>query len=139
MKRRVLFVCSRNSVRSPMAEQLLRAQLDAGSSIASAGLVADELDGFAVAALAELGLAPPPHPPQALRELDVGTFDTVIALSEDAEAVLRADGRADVERWRVPDPTGSEGNREQRMDGYRAVRDLLAAQIRQRFGHGGTS
>ncbi|MDB5366468.1 MAG: low molecular weight phosphatase family protein [Rhodospirillales bacterium] len=129
---RVLFVCSRNSVRSPMAEQLLRA---AGAvEVASAGLIGDEMDGFAVAALAELGLPGPPHPPRALDELKLGDFDIVIALSDDAEVVARSARGDSVERWQVPDPSGTEGNREQRMDAYRAVRDLLARKIRRRFG-----
>lgn len=129
--KRVLFVCSRNSVRSPMAEQLLRASGQADA--ASAGLVGDELDAFAVAALSEIGLEGPPHPPRALDELDLAAFDTVIALSDDAEAAVRKARGDAVERWQVPDPTGTEGNREQRMDAYRSVRDLLARRIRERF------
>jgi hypothetical protein len=34
----------------------------------------------------------------------------------------------------MPDPTGVEGNREQRLDAYRALRDQLIANIRARFG-----
>jgi protein-tyrosine-phosphatase len=129
---RVLFLCSRNSVRSPMAEQLLRA---AGTSkVDSAGLIGDEMDAFALAALAEIGLPGPPHAPRALDELKLGDFDVVIALSEDAELVARTARGDAVERWEVPDPSGTEGNREQRMEAYRAVRDLLAGKIRKRFG-----
>lgn len=131
MTNRVLFVCSRNSVRSPMAEQLLRAT--GLADVTSAGLAADELDGFAVAVLSEIGLSGPPHPPRALDELDLRQFDTVIALSDDAEAAARDVRGSAVERWQVPDPTGTEGNREQRLDAYRSVRELLAGKIRQRF------
>jgi protein-tyrosine-phosphatase len=127
----VLFVCSRNSVRSPMAEQLLRAT--GLVEVASAGLVGDELDPFAVAVLSEIGLSGPPHPPRALDELDLAAFDTVIALSDDAEHAVRAARGDAVERWQVPDPTEIEGNREQRLDAYRGTRDLLARRIRQRF------
>jgi hypothetical protein len=41
---------------------------------------------------------------------------------------------ATVEYWATPDPTIIEGNREQRLDAYRAVRDQLMKQIRERFG-----
>jgi hypothetical protein len=34
----------------------------------------------------------------------------------------------------MPDPTGVEGNREQRLDAYRALRDQLIGHIRERFG-----
>ncbi|GIL38677.1 low molecular weight phosphatase family protein [Roseiterribacter gracilis] len=129
---RVLFVCSRNSVRSPMAEQLLRAT--GVADVASAGVVGDELDAFVLAALSEIGLSGPPHPPQALEDLHLGEFDTVVALSDDAEAAARALYGDKIERWNVPDPTETGGNREQRLDAYRAVRDLLAGRIRERFG-----
>src|SRR5262249_20732457 len=41
---------------------------------------------------------------------------------------------ADVEYWPTPDPTGTEGSREQRLEAYRAVRDMLLARIKERFG-----
>jgi protein-tyrosine-phosphatase len=40
----------------------------------------------------------------------------------------------DVEYWPTADPTIAEGNREQRLDAYREVRDHLMRRIRQRFG-----
>jgi hypothetical protein len=42
-----------------------------------------------------------------------------------------------MEYWPTPDPTATEGNREQRLDAYRAVRDQLTRQIRERFGGAG--
>ena len=39
-----------------------------------------------------------------------------------------------VEYWPTEDPTGVEGNREQRLDAYRGVRDHLMKRIRERFG-----
>src|SRR5262249_37717165 len=41
---------------------------------------------------------------------------------------------ADVEYWPTPDPTDTEGSREQRLDAYRAVREMLMARIKERFG-----
>ena len=38
-----------------------------------------------------------------------------------------------VEYWPMADPTAIEGNREQRLDAYRAVRDQLIARIKMRF------
>ena len=39
----------------------------------------------------------------------------------------------EVEYWPTADPTAIEGNREQRLDAYRAVRDQLLARIKARF------
>ena len=40
---------------------------------------------------------------------------------------------ADVEYWPTPDPTGMEGNREQKLQAYREVCDGLLMRIRRRF------
>jgi hypothetical protein len=40
---------------------------------------------------------------------------------------------ADVEYWPMLDPAVAEGNREQRLNAYREVRDQLMARIRERF------
>jgi protein-tyrosine-phosphatase len=42
---------------------------------------------------------------------------------------------AEVEYWPTPDPTVATGSREQRLEAYRQVRDLLTRRIRQRLGH----
>jgi protein-tyrosine-phosphatase len=41
---------------------------------------------------------------------------------------------AEVEYWPTPDPTATEGTREQRLAAYREVRDQLTARIKERFG-----
>ena len=40
---------------------------------------------------------------------------------------------ADVEYWPTPDPTGTEGSREQKLAAYREVMDGLLMRIRRRF------
>jgi hypothetical protein len=39
----------------------------------------------------------------------------------------------DEEYWPIPDPSDTEGSREQKLDAYRAVRDSLMKRIRVRF------
>ena len=51
----VLFACGQNSVRSPMAESLLRQMFPQALYVKSAGVKKGELDPFAVAVMAELG------------------------------------------------------------------------------------
>jgi hypothetical protein len=41
---------------------------------------------------------------------------------------------ADVEYWPTPDPTITQGSRDQMLDAYRDVRDGLAKRIRARLG-----
>jgi protein-tyrosine-phosphatase len=63
-------------------------------------------------------------------------FDLIVTLSPEAHHKaldLTRTLAAAVEYWPTPDPTAAEGNREQRLDAYRAVRDLLVKKIRERF------
>ena len=66
----LLFACTHNSIRSPMAELLARRLYGRAAYIDSVGVHASELDGFAVAVLDELGLGV--RSAEAERLVDVG-------------------------------------------------------------------
>jgi protein-tyrosine-phosphatase len=135
----VLFACGRNSVRSPMAAHLFHRLLGNAVYVRSAGVRKGELDPFAVAVLEEIGLDMTRHRPATFEELDEWeglNFDLIITLSPEAHHRALEVTRTmavDVEYWPTPDPTGIEGSREQRLDAYRAIRDHLAARIKERF------
>src|SRR6187431_1067133 len=136
----VLFACGLNSVRSPMAASLLQQMFPQGLYVKSAGVKKGELDPFAVAVMNELGQDISTHKPQTFEDLDDWeglNFDLIISLSPEAHhkaLELTRTLAADVEYWPTPDPTTTEGSREQRLDAYRAVRDGLIERIRHRFG-----
>jgi protein-tyrosine-phosphatase len=133
----VLFACSQNQVRSPMAAALLRQRWGARVFVDSCGLrAASEPDPFVEIVMDEIGLDLGRHRPKTFDELEDGSFDLVISLSPEAQhrAVELSRGRAvDLEYWRTADPTGVEGSRDQRLDAYRRVRDELEQRIRERF------
>jgi protein-tyrosine-phosphatase len=139
----VLFACGMNAVRSPMAAALFRQMFGKSAAVGSAGVQKGELDPFAVAAMAELGIDVSRHQPitfEELDELEGLDFDLIVTLSPPAHhKALELTRRlgAKVEYWPTPDPTAAEGNREQRLDAYRAVRDQLMTHIRERFGQQG--
>jgi protein-tyrosine-phosphatase len=141
----VLFVCGMNAVRSPMAAALFKHYFGR-TYVGSAGVRKGELDPFAVAAMEELGLDITKHKPHTFEELEEWeglNFDLIVTLAPEAHhkaLELTRTLAADVEYWPTPDPTVTEGTREQRLDAYREVRDQLARRIRQRFGQpsGGT-
>ena len=134
----VLFACGLNSVRSPMAAGLFK-HFFGRSYVGSAGVRKGELDPFAVAAMEELGLDIAKHKPMTFEELEEWeglNFDLIVTLSPEAHhraLELTRSIAADVEYWPTPDPTPTEGTREQRMDAYRAVRDQLQKRIKARF------
>ncbi|MGL4637366.1 MAG: low molecular weight phosphatase family protein [Beijerinckiaceae bacterium] len=133
----ILFACSLNAVRSPMAEGLARAILGQKIYVDSAGLSTTTLDSFAVAAMAEIGIDIRDHNTQGFDDIAVDEFDLIVALSpealEKAKALTRLSSVA-VEYWPTDDPTqDSGGSRETRLSAYRQVRDKLKQQIRDRF------
>jgi protein-tyrosine-phosphatase len=132
----VLFACSRNAVRSPMAAAILRHLAGPRVYVKSAGVRAGEIDPFAIAAMEELGIDISKHQPMSLAELHDTSFDLIVSLSPEAHhQALDLTGRfaVDVEYWPTPDPTVASGNREQILAAYRAVRDGLFRRIKQRF------
>ena len=136
----VLFACGLNSVRSPMAAALFKHLFGHLAYVASAGVRTGELDPFAVAAMEDMGLDISKHRPMTFEELDDWeglNFDLIVTLSPEAHHKaldLTRTIAADVEYWPTPDPTDTEGSRDQRLDAYRAVRDMLLARIKERFG-----
>jgi protein-tyrosine-phosphatase len=135
----VLFVCGHNAVRSPMAASLFRRLFQVPTYVASAGVRKGDLDPFAVVAMEEIGIDIAKHRPITFEELEDWeglNFDLIVTLSPEAHhkaLELTRTLAADVEYWPTPDPTATEGSREQRLDAYRAVRELLTRRIKERF------
>jgi protein-tyrosine-phosphatase len=140
LPRSVLFACGQNSVRSPMAAALARQMCAGRFKVGSVGVRKGEPDWFAVAAMAEVGLDMAEHQPKTFEDVDDDEgldADLIITLAPEAHhKALELAPRlpATVEYWPTADPTAVEGNREQRLDAYRAVRDQLMERIRGRFG-----
>jgi uncharacterized protein (UPF0262 family)/protein-tyrosine-phosphatase len=131
----VLFVCSMNSVRSPIAAALARKFYPGRLIVRSAGVRSGKADGFVHEVMEEIGIDMSVHTPHTMDELMANRFDLVGTLSGDAqEAVndrhLEARHR---EHWPMPDPTTVEGNREAVLSAYRTLRDTLQMQVRDRL------
>jgi len=132
----VLFACSRNAVRSPMAAAILKHLAGARVYVDSAGVRAGEPDPFAQAVMEEIGIDLTHHVPKSLGALPDSSFDLIVSLSPEAhhQALRLAEGYAvEAEYWPTPDPSATEGSREQIMDAYRGVRDGLFRRIKARF------
>ena len=136
MEQAVLFACTLNAVRSPMAAAMLRHLTRGGVYIESAGVRAGDLDPLAVEVMGEIGLEIAKHKPRRFEDLEDGSFDLVITLSPEAQhkaVELTRTAATQVEYWPTMDPTAVEGSREQRLAAYRLVRDQLMRRLKQRF------
>ncbi len=135
----VLFACGQNAVRSPMAAALFAQVFGRTIYVGSAGVRKGELDPFAVAAMAEIGIDISQHKPVTLEELEDWeglNFDLIVTLTPQAHhrvLELTRTSAVEVEYWPTPDPSAVEGSRTQRLDAYRELRDQLLARIQQRF------
>ncbi len=136
----VLFACTLNSVRSPMAEGIMKHLHGRRVFVDSAGVRKGELDRFAVEVMEEVGIDIVRHRPKSFDNLTddflATSFDLVITLSPEAQHRAMEMTRTmacEVEFWNTFDPTSVEGSREHRLAAYRDVRDTLMKRIRARF------
>ena len=132
----VLFACTLNSVRSPMAAAILRHLFGRFVYVDSVGARAGELDALAVEVMDEIGIEIGKHKPKSFDEFEDTSFDLVVTLSPEAHhkaMELTRTSAARVEYWPTMDPTAVEGSRDQRLAAYRAVRDELERRIQARF------
>jgi protein-tyrosine-phosphatase len=141
----VLFACTMNAVRSPMAAATLRHLAGRRCYVTSAGIRRGVPDAFAVAVMAEIGIDLSAHTPQSIAELHDTSFDLIVSLSPEAHhqaLELTRTFAVDVEYWPTFDASMmvGHGSREQVLDAYRRVRDGLFQRIKRRFGlEGGPS
>lgn len=135
----VLFACTMNAVRSPMAAAILRHLAGRRCYVESAGVRAGELDPFVVAVMDEIGIDVSTHRPRTLSELNDTSFDLIVSLSPEAHhqaLELTRTMAVDVEYWPTFDASlmVGQGSREQTLHSYRQVRDLLFTKVKRRFG-----
>ena len=134
----VLFACTMNAVRSPMAAAILRHLAGQRLYVASAGVRAGEPDPFVAAVMNEIGIDLSTHDPRTLADLDDTSFDLIVTLSPEAHhqaLELTRTMAVDVEYWPTFDASlmQGHGNRDQVLESYRIVRDTLFARIKKRF------
>jgi protein-tyrosine-phosphatase len=132
----VLFACTLNAVRSPMAEALMKHFHGKRIYCDSVGVRMEEIDPLAVEVMGEIGLDLRRHHGKSFEELSDLSYDLVITLSPEAQhraMELTRRMACDVEYWPTFDPSITEGSRDTRLDAYRHVRDELKRRILTRF------
>ena len=139
----ILFCCDHNSVRSPMAEGLMKKFYGTGTYVQSAGVRNElDIDGFAVAVCKELGVELARHRTRSFDDMeqwgdDLSSFDLVVALSPASQRralELTRFFHLAVEYWPVIDPTGLGESRADKLAAYRQARDQIAARLIARWG-----
>lgn len=129
----VLFACTLNTVRSPIAEALGKHYFGRQVYFASAGIKRGKIDEFAVAVMDEVGIDMSKHRPHTFEDLEDSYFDLVVTLSPQAHhkaLELTRTLASEVVYWPTLDATAVEGSRDHVLESYRQVRDGLFQKIK---------
>jgi protein-tyrosine-phosphatase len=127
---RVLFLCTGNSARSPVAEALLR-QKAGQIEVASAGSRPKILHPNTVRVLRKYGIELAGRSPQHLSTLEDQRFDYVITLCDRVREVCpEFPGPAEQVHWSIPDPAAGGGTDEETYPAF----ERMAAELETRIG-----
>jgi protein-tyrosine-phosphatase len=127
---RVLFVCTGNSCRSPMAERLAR-KLFPDHQFESAGVTPEHwMHPVAERVLVEREADPNGFECRDVLDLDLGGFDYLVLIGRTAQALAPRppDGPAIV-LWDVADPYEAKGSEEDILQAYRSCASELVQLI----------
>jgi protein-tyrosine-phosphatase len=127
---RVLFLCTGNSARSPVAEALLRRRADQ-VEVASAGSHPKPLHPNTARVLRAYGIELAGRPPQHLSVYEHQRFDYVITLCDRVREVCpEFPGRAQRLHWSIADPAASGGTGQETYPAF----ERMAAELDTRIG-----
>jgi len=133
-KPRILFICTANAARSQMAEGLLRAKYGGRYEVSSAGTRQSKVSTRAIAVMQEIGIDISNHRSKTLAQYEGVPFDLAITLCDKAHAVCPVvPGAKKMVHHGFADPHLTPGTEEEVLDGYRKVRDDIAAWIETTF------
>jgi ArsR family transcriptional regulator, arsenate/arsenite/antimonite-responsive transcriptional repressor / arsenate reductase (thioredoxin) len=125
---RVLFICSGNSSRSPMAEGWLNHLGDGRVTARSAGISPGTLHPLAVTAMAEHGVDISGHRPAQLSDFADDSFTRVITLCDRArENCGELPAESASVHWSIPNPAQAHPPD---LDAFRATAKELQTRIR---------
>mgnify|MGYP001158861540 FL=1 len=132
----ILFVCNINSIRSPMAEAILKVWFDKKIFVDSCGIREGKIDHMAIEVMAEDNFDLSNHNSKLFSNLQDTSFDLIITFTKEAfveVTSLTKTQDCEIEYLKILDASQTTGNRQQRLDSYRHVRDLLKEKLNERF------
>jgi arsenate reductase (thioredoxin) len=128
----VLFLCTRNSCRSQMAEAILRHTAGDRFSVFSAGVDPSDIDGRTRSVMAEIGFGLDGQYSKSVEEyLGRMHFGYLITVCDSADESCPAvfPGMGIRLHWSFKDPAAVHGTSEEEMTAFREVRDQIVAKI----------
>ena len=133
IKKRVLVLCTGNSIRSQMAEGFLK-KYRKNWDIESAGTFPVGLNPLAVEVMAESGIDISKNLSKSVSQFISSSFDLVITVCDNARRscpVFPGDNMTRYIHWSFEDPSVVTGNNEIRLESFRKTRDLIDKKIKE--------
>jgi arsenate reductase len=133
-KKKVLFICTQNSVRSQIAEGILRSLYGDGYEAFSAGTKLSTVNPYTIRVLHEIDIDISNQRSKSIDELTETNFDYIVTVCDHAQEVcpfFSGDGSRIHKGFE--DPAGITGTEETILDGFRQIRDEVMDWIRNAF------
>ena len=132
IKKKVLFVCTGNSIRSQMAEGLLRALGSGQWDVRSAGVIQSYVHPLAIRVMEEIEIDISKHTSKSMDQFVKDKFDYVITLCDHAAQFCPTFGGPGKRlHWPFEDPAGTTGTTEERLVVFRRIRDGIKKKIEE--------
>jgi arsenate reductase len=137
-KKRVLFFCKHNSCRSQMAEAYLRQLAGDRFEVYSAGLTPRMIHPFVETVMEEDGVS---IRGQTAKNVDLylgkQPFDDIMIVCREGEAECPRlyPFALHVERWPLPDPAETQGDKETILEAFRQTRNEIKRRIQTGILH----
>jgi ArsR family transcriptional regulator, arsenate/arsenite/antimonite-responsive transcriptional repressor / arsenate reductase (thioredoxin) len=128
---RVLFLCTKNSARSQMAEGFMHHFSQQTVEVYSAGSHPSSLHPLAIRAMAALDIDISQQKSKHVDEFHDQAFDYVITVCDQMREVCPSfPGTPDMIHWSIPDPAGVAGNAEEQYQAFEQTARYLLLKTR---------
>jgi arsenate reductase len=133
-RKKVLFICVHNSIRSQMAEGLLDHLYGDRYETFSAGLKPGSIHPYAIDVMAEIGIDISHHRSKSIEEMFDHYFDVVVTVCDRAKEVCPIyPGGSTLLHQDFEDPSSFDGTTEEVLESFRRVRDQIRSWVEQTF------
>jgi arsenate reductase len=131
---KVLIICNHNSVRSQIAEGLLKSLYGDYYDVYSAGNNPTNVNPFAIKVMAEIDIDISENRSKSLKEFEGLEFDYVVTVcGGEGQACPFFSGGKTYLHESFKDPTEVDGTDKEKLDSYRRIRDEIKVWIEKTF------
>ena len=135
-KKKVLFICTHNSARSQIAEGYLRARYGERYEVFSGGIEVTSVHPMAVTVMKEIGIDISGHRSKLIDEFYHKQMDIVVFVCDSAKNVCPFfPGTYEEIHFSFPDPSELKGTADEKLTGFRTLRDEIIKWIDGIFGN----